>query len=386
MENEGCFTGGASVAVPWAPLAGVIAAVSVFAIAQGLSYPLLSFILGSQGHSAAAIGLSAAMTPIGFVVAAPLIPHLARRLGAARTALASALLGAGLLCLIGWTRDLLLWFPLRFLLGSAVLPLYVLSEVWIIALAPERQRGRILGIYTSIISIGFAAGPLCLTLVGSEGWTPFLVGTGAFLVCALFMGAAAPRLPTISAGAEGASVRGFFPQAPGLLLAVFVVSAFEQAMLSLLPVYGTAEDIGEGRMSSLLTALTAGNIALPAPLGWAAERWKARDALTLCAAGVALACALLPVLIATPLIWPLMFLLGGLSFGVYTMALVELGARFSGAAMVAGNAAFALMWGIGGIAGPSTSGAVMNILGVQGLPLTLTIVSLALVAARFAKA
>ena len=37
---------------PWLPLAGVIAAISVYAIAQGLTYPLLSFILARQGHSA----------------------------------------------------------------------------------------------------------------------------------------------------------------------------------------------------------------------------------------------------------------------------------------------------------------------------------------------
>ena len=38
---------------PWAPLAGMIAAVSVYAIAQGLTYPLLSFVLARQGHSPA---------------------------------------------------------------------------------------------------------------------------------------------------------------------------------------------------------------------------------------------------------------------------------------------------------------------------------------------
>ncbi len=59
---------------PWAAIAGVIATVSVFAIAQGLSYPLLSFILQRQGVSPGMIGLSAAMTPIGFIVSSPLIP------------------------------------------------------------------------------------------------------------------------------------------------------------------------------------------------------------------------------------------------------------------------------------------------------------------------
>jgi hypothetical protein len=105
----------------------------------------------------------------------------------------------------------------------------------------------------------------------------------------------------------------------------------------------------------------------------------------LCAAGLALGCALLPIAIGTPLVWPLVFLLGGLSFGIYTLALVELGTRFSGAMMMAGNSAFALMWGIGGIAGPSTSGAVMTLFGAEGLPLTLAVLCLALVAVRFAR-
>ena len=34
--------------IPWAAMAGIIATVTVFAIAQGLTYPLLSFILERQ--------------------------------------------------------------------------------------------------------------------------------------------------------------------------------------------------------------------------------------------------------------------------------------------------------------------------------------------------
>ena len=52
----------------------MIAAISVYAIAQGLTYPLLSFILARQGHSPGMIGLSAAMTPIGFICCAPFVP------------------------------------------------------------------------------------------------------------------------------------------------------------------------------------------------------------------------------------------------------------------------------------------------------------------------
>jgi MFS family permease len=219
--------------------------VSVYAIAQGLTYPLLSFILERQGETSGAIGLSAAMTPLGFICAAPLVPSITRRFGPGRTVLASAFSAALVLALIGWTRDIVPWFPLRFLLGFAVLPLYIVSEVWIIALAPVAQRGRIMGIYTSVISGGFAVGPLSLMLVGTEGWPPFLVGIGAFVACGLCLIAILPRMPQIDDGREGASVRSFLPLAPVLLAAVIVTAVLEQSSLSLLPVYGLSHGIGE---------------------------------------------------------------------------------------------------------------------------------------------
>ena len=76
---------------------------------------------------------------------------------------------------------------------------------------------------------------------------------------------------------------------------------------------------------------------------------------------------------------------GAACFGIYTAALISLGNRFSGAMLVAGNAAFALMWGIGGIAGPSTTGAIMTAFGAEGLPLVLGLLCLALTAAALAR-
>jgi MFS family permease len=367
---------------PWAPLAGVIATVSIFAVAQGLSYPLLSFILERQGASAAMIGLSAAMTPLGLIAGSPLIPPLVRRFGAGRLALACALIAAFSFGLVGWTRDVAAWFPLRFIIGLAIGPLFVISEFWIIGLSPPQRRGRILGIYTAVISAGFAAGPLSLMLVGTEGWPPFLVGIGAFLACAICLAAILPGLPEISSTEEKASVRSFVRLAPTLLFAVLVTAAFETALWSLLPVYGLSYGIGEAGLSALLAALVVGNIALQVPLGLAAERWTARSVAIVCALATPIGSLLLPFLIETPFVWPLFVLWGALSFGVYTLALVELGERFSGSVLMAGNAAFALVWGIGGIAGPPITGAAMDIIGVQGLPIALGLMYVALALAR----
>jgi MFS family permease len=363
---------------PWAAIAGVIATVSVFAIAQGLTYPLLSFILQRQGVSPGLIGLSAAMTPIGFIVSSPLIPSLSRRFGAGRTALSCAALSAVMLFLIGWTQDVYAWFLLRFLLGVVTNPLYVLSETWMIALAPPARRGRFMGVYSTIISAGFAAGPLCLLAVGTQGWPPFMVGILAFVACGLCLALVLRRLPQFDETGHQVSVLGFVPLAWVLLFAVVVAAGFEQGALALLPVYGIGYGIGEGSMSALLSVMIAGNIVLQVPLGLLAERISARKVRLACALATALGCAMLPFLIVTPLVWPFVFIWGAVSYGIYTMTIIELGETFSGARLVAGNAAFSLMWGVGGIAVPPLAGAAMDVFGAPGLPITLGLMCLAL--------
>ncbi|MFC3207667.1 MFS transporter [Aquamicrobium soli] len=362
----------ASVApTDWAAIGGVIATVSVFAIAQGLSYPLLSFVLQRQGVSPAMIGLSAAMTPIGFIVSAPMVPSLARRFGAGRTALTCAGLSALTLFLVGWTYNVYAWFPLRFMIGVVTNPLYVMSETWVIGLAPPARRGRIFGIYATVISMGFGAGPLCLMLVGTDGWPPFLVGIVAFIICGACLASVLHRLPRTDTSGEHVSVWQFIPLAVLLTFTVIVAAGFEQTVLALLPVYGAEYGIASFDMSALLTVMIAGNIAMQVPLGLLAERLSARPVRLGCIGLTVLGCMLLPLLIRTPAIWPCLFLWGSASYGIYTMSIVELGERFTGKTMMAGNAAFAMVWGIGGIAMPPLSGGVMALIGAPGLPLTL---------------
>lgn len=359
--------------VPWLAIAAVTATVSVFAIAQGLTYPLLSFILGRQGYSPAMIGLSAAMTPIGMIISASLFPQIVKLLGGVRMVVICALLCATILGLIGWTRDIWLWFPLRFILGMSAIPLYVISEVWMQQLAPAHQRGRFLGGYTSIISLGFSLGPAVLAIVGTSGWMPFLLGIAAFLICGTFVLAVSAKLPRFQEDEQQGTVRRFLPLAPTLLVAVVVASMTETALLALLPTYGSDFGVPEREMAVLLTVFFLGNVMLQVPLGLAAERSSARFVMMVCAFLAILGAIALPFVIGQPIQWPALFLWGAFAYGIYTMAIVELGSRFSGSMLIAGNAAFALMWALGGIIGPPTIGAAMQFAGPNGLPAGLAI-------------
>jgi MFS family permease len=364
--------------MPWAAMAGIIATVTVFALAQGLTYPLLSFILERQGTISGLIGLSAAMTPLGFIVSAPFVPALERRVGAARLAILCSILAALALIAIALTQEVWAWMPLRFLLGFFANPLYVISETWLISITPASRRGRIMGLYSSIVSGGFAIGPLSLGLVGTQGWPPFMIGIVAFPLCGLIVLAVVPRLPKMSHEGEAISVGGFFALAPLLLFAVFAAAAFEQVVISLFAVYGVALGSAEGRIASLIACFTAGNAVLQILLGRVAEQFGSTRTMLFCVLASLAGCLLLPSIFNSWLIWPLVFVWGGVSFGIYTMSLIQLGERFTGQVLIAGNAAFAFVWGIGGIVGSPATGLAMQLIGHQGLPLSLGLLCCAL--------
>jgi MFS family permease len=348
-----------------------IAAIGVFCLTTGLSYPLLALLLEDMGTSTGLIGLNAAMTPLGIIVLSPFIPPLARRFGAWFMCVFSLCMAATLLLLMAVFKDVTLWFALRFLLGFANSVVFITSEAWINQLAEPGIRGRIIGVYTTIAAAGFALGPLALAVIGSRGWLPFLVGiTGIFLALPIII-MAKDHLPDFD-GKEKVSVFSFFSIAPLLLFAVTAAALFDQVVMSLLPIYSLRHAIPEATGSIMLTVLIMGNVLLQIPIGWLADRFLRRSLISWLAFGTVAGSILLSLWIeGSILIWPMLFVWGAVAFGTYTVAMVDLGDRFSGALLLAGNSAFGVVWGIGGIVGPSIAGIAMDLVGSEGLPLTL---------------
>lgn len=362
-------TGEGEARTQWAALAGVTAALAMFGAAQGLSSPLFTLLMQKQGMSAGAIGLSAAMMPLGLILSASFVPTAVKLVGARTLAVSCSLIGAVCFLAIGYLQDWVAWYIIRFIIGVVINPLYILGEVWALSLASPSRRGRVMGVFNALMGAGYAAGPLALTFLGSSGWGPFLVGIVGFSLCAVILRAVSSKLAGFEDdGQPSGGLIGFATVAPALLLAVLVSAAVQQSTYALIPVFGSGYGLAEAVLAALVMALSLGNIVLQIPLGLLAERFGGRPMIIACALATA-ACALaLPLVITTSLIWIVLLVMGAVGYGVYTMALVELGSRFKGSTLVAGNAAFALMWGAGGIVGPPSAGLLMQAMGPIGLP------------------
>jgi MFS family permease len=353
---------------PWIAVLLVSTTATAFSIMQGLTYPMLALLLEEAGASRTAIGANAAMTPIGMLAAAALAPRLVGRLGPFRTAVLSLIAAALSLALIGLTPPGVLWMPFRFVIGITIALIFVVTDTAVTSVAGRDMRGRALGIYATFISIGFGAGTLILATLGS-GPAAFIAGTACILGAILPFTLVRRHLAHASEEKPG-SVLGIVTVIPMLLLTVGVVALSDQAVLSLVPVYVLQHGFTAREAGFSVLAMVAGNLVLQYPLCWLADRLTRLAVSILCGVVATLAALSWP-LVADHLIpfWIALFFWGGTFFTIYTLAIVRLGDRLSGAALVAGNAAFSALWGIGGALGPPLIGAAMDDFGTEALPL-----------------
>jgi len=359
-------------------LIAACAAITVFGFAFGMTYPLLSLILESRGFSSDMIGINSAMMPIGILLISPVIPILAARYGARNVAITAALTTALAILSYRAFDTLSAWFLIRLVQGMTIATLFVLSEAWIVGSASDHNRGKIVAIYASVLSASFGAGPLLISFIGIEGWTPFLI---AALVVALgaipffFIREAANSEPEET---RPSGILSFAQKAPMLLAAVGAFAIFDAATLSLFPVYGVQNGLDLATAANILTALILGNVLLQFPIGWLCDRFATRYAMAGCALITALTLLLLPALIASSLKWPLLVVMGTAGYGVYTVSLVALGNRFKGIELINGSASFAVIWGFGALLGSVSGGLSMLASTSHGLPVSLALVYLLL--------
>ena len=352
----------------WQNLAAACAAISVFGFAIGMSYPLLSLILEARGVSPELIGINSAMSPIGILLSASIIPIAARKCGSRNLAVAAAVLTAVLFISFKVFDRLDVWFILRLMQGMSISTLFVLSETWIVKFSDHERRGRIVAVYGSILSASFGAGPALISWIGIEGWLPFIVSSLVIVVGIVPLLLVNDDMQPAPHEARTSGVMSFVTKAPMLLAAVAVFAIFDAATLSLLPVYGILIGLDMVLATNALTALIVGNVVLQFPIGWLADYYPKRGVLSALALVTAVFLAFLPQVMGTLAMWPVLLIAGASGYGMYTVGLAALGDRFEGEELIAGNAAFASMWGIGALVGSVIGGWAMAGFGPHGLP------------------
>ncbi len=353
--------------IDWLSAGAAIASISVVGICIGLGMPLLSVILEQRGYSASMIGLNTAFAGIASIAAAPFAAPMASRFGVVPAMIAMIILGGVSFAGFYVFSPFWAWMMLRCSLHFALTVLFVLSEYWISHSAPVRSRGLMLGIYATMLSLGFALGPFIFSLTGSKGFLPFGLACGIISLAIIPVVVARGHSPDFE-DEEHVPFLPYITKVPTATAAVLVYGAVETGGFALLPLYGSRIGFSEGDTALLMTMIGIGNVVFQIPIGMLSDKVRDRRWVLLVIAVFGLAGMIaMPYLAASWwLLAGLLFIWGGMIAGLYTVGLAHLGSKLSGRELASANAAFIFCYAIGMLVGPQLIGLGMDLSGPHG--------------------
>lgn len=361
-------------------LAVVFGATFLELVGYFMLVPLMAVVLSERGFGPAFVGLFGAMPWLGILCATPFVAWLVHRIGrgAALWISGAVPLAAGLGFLA--TDSIPAWFALWFAGGLASALRWVVAEATVAELAPAANRGRWVGLFETMVGATFVVGPALLWAIGTRGSLPF-AASAACIAAGLAALVALPRLPREAEphGDEVLGARGVWAalRASPVVMAVgFVGGFFESGLSGLLPVWGLALGWGAALAALLVSASGAGSALAMVPVGEAADRLGRRPVMLACAVTVLAGTLLLPAVAGAPaLAWLVAFAWGGAGGALYTLAMIDLGERARGLALMNATSVLVLSYTAGGVLAPLAGGAAMQWSPALGLPLLLTAVA-----------
>jgi MFS family permease len=363
----------------WGTYFAVLASVLSVGLALGVSMPLVSLRLEGWGYGSFAIGVMAAMPAIGVLLGAGIASPLAARFGTPllmRLCLWGGALSIGLLAIL---PSYPVWVVLRLLIGVILTIVFILGESWINQLVVERWRGRLVALYGSSYALSQLAGPLLLGVIGTEADYGFWIGAALLVGSPLLLLGRTGAPSTEACSVTFGDLYDFCRGLPAIAWAVALFAAFEAMILTLLPIYCIAQGFTPEVALFMVSTVVVGDALLQLPIGALADKISRRTLFSGCALLLMLSSLAIPLLIETPLIWPLWVLFGASAGGLFTLSLILIGERYRDDALVRANAHVAQLWGIGCLIGPLAAGAGSQWISGHALPLLMAAGALGLV-------
>ena len=340
----------------------IVSMISMAGVTFGITMPLSTLTLKSWGISSTMIGLNSAMPALSAVLTTPFMPKFINYWGQKNVIRFCLVLVATCCICLPLFPDLFSWFILRFLLGAGGTGIWLLSEVWINGFAEDHNRGKIIGAYSALLSLGFIVGVLMFSVIGVESNTAFYLAAGFVLIAAIPVWTMSD-LPT-NEMADDISMWNHMVLSPGLMGSSWMMGFLYAATAYLLPIFALQFDLNYAQSSRTIAWLGSGELAMPLFVGWFADKVDKRKLMIFIALVTIIALSIMPFVFAAPLMrLATLFILGGAIMSFYSLGLTMLGQKFKGSLLASANASFIFFLCLGEIIGPPVIGTAMDLFG-----------------------
>lgn len=350
----------------------------------GLQGLLLAVRGAEENFSLLALGLIGTGWSVGFVAGSITVPVVVRNVGHIRAFSVMAAIGTITILLnLLWINDIG-WIVLRALSGFCFAGAAMIVESWLNEVSDNRSRGTIFSIYVTINMAFSTLGQMAMSVTGTAGYLPFVIGAISF-ICAVLPTALTSSPQPKPLSSARIDVRLLYQTSPVAAIAAFACGMANGAFGTLAPVYGYEQGLDAAGIA-LLFAVTAilGAIA-QIPAGRLSDRIDRRLVLIGLSGLAAVAGSLM--LIINPGGGAIMYILfaayGFAANPLYAVAVAHANdfAKDGDFARIAGG--MLLILGVGLAIGPAIAAVLMGVFGPVALFIITVTFHGALAAAAF---
>ena len=355
------------------PISAILSSVALLLLGSGLLNTLLSLTANNHGFSTATIGLIMSGYFLGFTCGTFVSGRLIQRMGHIRTfAFCAAICSTVALLHFIWITPSA-WLLLRFLYGLSFVTLMTVIESWLNSRSPKEQRGKIFAIYMVVNLGGIAIAQQLLRIGTAE---PYLLFTMAsILICWALLPITITRRPQPEVPKRArSSLKSLLQFAPLAVASSGLSGLAMGAFWGMAPLYASRQGMGFAEVGVLMSVTILGGALLQIPIGRYSDTHDRRKVLIAVAFTAASVCLLMPLVSGHTALMLLFFVWGGMSFSLYPLAVAQLLDQLHPDEVISGSTDMLVLHGAGAAVAPLLAGLLMNVIGVHGLPLYISLV------------
>ena len=344
----------------------------IIGIKLGTLIPLLALILEARGYSNTEIGLNVVAQPLAVILFVRITPIIIHKIGLAKSIIIAQIFTIILYFTFPIFDSLTAWFVIRFIIGFAGALAWNAFDTWMLSMADDTNRGKIVTIYNTVFVIGFASGPMVLSLTGIEGWLPFIVISFLSFIAILpliMLEIEDPKLPD----KKSLPVFAAIIAAPTIFGAAILCGLDDVMFVSFFPIFMIKNQFAQEIALQYVTITLVGGVMCQPLIGVLLDKFNKRLLLNI-AVLITFFCPILfaiyldnfYVMAASCFIW------GGAASGLFAISLTMLGERYSAAQVAGATAILVMVFEVGSLIGPLIGGRVMDAVGPMGFIYTVT--------------
>ncbi len=353
----------AAIRSAWALFVGL----GMLMLGNGLQNSLLGIRAGQEAFATEATGLIMACYYVGLLAGAVVTPKVVGNVGHVRTfaALASTASTAALVHAV--FVDPWAWGAMRMVTGFCYAGLYVVAESWLNDRATNETRGTLLSVYMVVVLGGLAASQFLLNLADIGSFVLFVLASVLVSMALVPISVSVVPTPDFTAP-EPLGLRALYRTSPLGTIGALGTGMANGALFSMAAVYADIIGLSVSQIAVFVSANILGGMAFQWPIGRLSDKLDRRRVLTAVtfAASLAALAAAMAARGESIALYAMMFLLGGMSFPMYSLCIAHTNDYLTPKQMVSASGSLMMVGGAGAIFGPIIVSLLMRNMGSDG--------------------